>query len=241
MPLCRYSSLRAAAFVVQGLIALALGLILALLPAAWVSWTTAAVFLVFGLKLLVTDEEKQETEISPSKHRIVLTQFLMVTAASGAMPVKLERPPSSRTSMLQQVVIGATSDSGRIGARGQCRSLSERGSPDIGFGGRQASCSACLPSSPYFIDDYRSSCGSLVRSHVFSDHVRSGALVGARCEASDRPRSRGCEGHRCRSYRCPVSEVARGRSARGNAVMKRGAILLGSGQCRHWPIQPHRS
>jgi putative Ca2+/H+ antiporter (TMEM165/GDT1 family) len=95
--------------VVQGLIALALGSILALLPAAWVLWTTAAVFLFFGIKLLITDEEKQETEISPSKHRIVLTTFLMVTAAewgdasqigTAALVAHLHAPV--------QVVIGAT-------------------------------------------------------------------------------------------------------------------------------------
>jgi putative Ca2+/H+ antiporter (TMEM165/GDT1 family) len=97
------------AFVVQGMIALALGSILALLPAAWVLWTTAAVFLFFGIKLLVTNEEKQETDVSPSPHRVALTAFLMVTAAewgdasqigTAALVAHLHAPV--------QVVIGAT-------------------------------------------------------------------------------------------------------------------------------------
>jgi len=98
-----------AAFVVQGLIALALGSLLALLPAAWVLWITAAVFLFFGIKLLVTNEERTETDSAPSNHRIALTTFLMVTAAewgdasqigTAALVAHLHAPV--------QVVIGAT-------------------------------------------------------------------------------------------------------------------------------------
>ena len=98
-----------AAFVVQGLIALALGSLLALLPAAWVLWITAAVFLFFGIKLLVTDEKEGATEAPPSKRRVALTTFLMVTAAewgdasqigTAALVAHLHAPI--------QVVIGAT-------------------------------------------------------------------------------------------------------------------------------------
>jgi len=98
-----------AAFVVQGLIALALGSLLAMLPAAWVVWITAGVFLFFGIKLLVTNEEKSETESTPSKHRVAITTFFMVTAAewgdasqigTAALVAHLHAPV--------QVVIGAT-------------------------------------------------------------------------------------------------------------------------------------
>jgi len=98
-----------AAFVVQGLIALALGSLLALLPATWVLWITATVFLFFGIKLLVTNEEKSEMETSPSQHRVAITTFLMVTAAewgdasqigTAALVAHLHSPV--------EVVIGAT-------------------------------------------------------------------------------------------------------------------------------------
>lgn len=98
-----------AAFVVQGFIALGLGSLLALLPAAWVVWITAAVFLFFGIKLLVTNEEHTEAAEPPSKRRVAVTAFLMVTAAewgdasqigTAALVAHLHAPV--------QVVIGAT-------------------------------------------------------------------------------------------------------------------------------------
>jgi putative Ca2+/H+ antiporter (TMEM165/GDT1 family) len=99
-----------AAFVVQGAIAFALGSLLALLPAFWVHWITAAVFAFFGLRLLLT-EEKVESEEAPATphHRIALVAFGLVTAAewgdasqigTAALVAHLHHPI--------QVVIGAT-------------------------------------------------------------------------------------------------------------------------------------
>ena len=72
-----------AAFLVQGLIAFALGSLLALLPHVWVLWITAAVFGFFGVRLLLTKEEETDGEEAAPKssHRVAVTAFLMVTAA----------------------------------------------------------------------------------------------------------------------------------------------------------------
>jgi Ca2+/H+ antiporter, TMEM165/GDT1 family len=99
-----------AAFVLQGGIALVLGSLLALLPHAWVVWITAAVFAFFGLKLLLTNEEKSDDEkTTAAPHRVALTAFAMVTAAewgdasqigTAALVAHLRSP--------WQVVAGAT-------------------------------------------------------------------------------------------------------------------------------------
>jgi putative Ca2+/H+ antiporter (TMEM165/GDT1 family) len=71
-----------AAFVLQGLIAFALGWLLALLPAFWVHWITAAVFAFFGLRLLFTEEKVESEEaMTTPHHRIALVAFGLVTAA----------------------------------------------------------------------------------------------------------------------------------------------------------------
>lgn len=70
-----------AAFLVQGVIALALGSVLTLLPHLVVKWVTVAVFGFFGLKLLFTREEETVEEEPPSHHKLATTAFLMVTAA----------------------------------------------------------------------------------------------------------------------------------------------------------------
>lgn len=98
-----------AAFVVQGCIAIALGSLLALLPAMWVPWITAGVFLFFGLKLLLEKAEHTEEKVTPTKRRVALSAFFMVTAAewgdasqigTAALVAHLHAPV--------QVVVGAT-------------------------------------------------------------------------------------------------------------------------------------
>jgi Ca2+/H+ antiporter, TMEM165/GDT1 family len=99
-----------AAFVVQGAIAFALGWLLALLPAFWVHWITAAVFAFFGLRLLLTEEEVENEEAPTTPHhRIALAAFGLVTAAewgdasqigTAALVAHLHHPI--------QVVVGAT-------------------------------------------------------------------------------------------------------------------------------------
>jgi putative Ca2+/H+ antiporter (TMEM165/GDT1 family) len=71
-----------AAFVVQGGIALALGSLLAFLPHVWIAWITAVTFAFFGVKLLITNEEKvDESAAAARSHKVALTTFAMVTAA----------------------------------------------------------------------------------------------------------------------------------------------------------------
>jgi putative Ca2+/H+ antiporter (TMEM165/GDT1 family) len=98
-----------AAFVLQGAIALALGSLLALLPAVWVHWTTAAVFAFFGVRLLMTEEKVESEEPAAPHHRIALVAFGMVTAAewgdasqigTAALVARLHHPI--------QVLLGAT-------------------------------------------------------------------------------------------------------------------------------------
>lgn len=99
-----------AAFVVQGAIALVLGSLLNLLPLPVVRWVTAAVFAFFGMRLLLVREESANREpIQPSKRRLAITAFAMVTAAewgdasqigTAALVAHLHAP--------LQVVVGAT-------------------------------------------------------------------------------------------------------------------------------------
>lgn len=70
-----------AAFVVQGLIALALGSVLSLLPVQTVRWLTAVVFAFFGVRLLLTREEAAKEEVEPSNRRVAMSAFIMVMAA----------------------------------------------------------------------------------------------------------------------------------------------------------------
>jgi putative Ca2+/H+ antiporter (TMEM165/GDT1 family) len=98
-----------AAFVLQGAIAFALGSLLALLPAVWVHWVTAAVFAFFGIRLLMTEEKVESEEPATPHHRIALVAFGMVTAAewgdasqigTAALVAHLHHPI--------QVLLGAT-------------------------------------------------------------------------------------------------------------------------------------
>jgi Ca2+/H+ antiporter, TMEM165/GDT1 family len=100
-----------AAFVVQGLIAVGLGSLLALLPAKWIQWLTGAIFLFFGLLLLLKDEPHSEQETNKTRHarRVTLTTFGLVFAAewgdatqigSAALVARFRAP--------LQVFVGAT-------------------------------------------------------------------------------------------------------------------------------------
>lgn len=120
-----------------------------MLPAAWVVWITAGVFLFFGIKLLVTNEETSKTESTPSKHRVAITTFFMVTAAewgdasqigTAALVAHLHAPV--------QVVIGATLGlwAGSALAVGVGRVIGTR-IPPTGCGAQPESCFARSPSS----------------------------------------------------------------------------------------------
>jgi putative Ca2+/H+ antiporter (TMEM165/GDT1 family) len=71
-----------AAFLVQTLVAMVLGSLLARLPHAVLRWAVAAAFLGFGLVLLLTDppsDEEAPRELSP--HRSFLSTFWLILAA----------------------------------------------------------------------------------------------------------------------------------------------------------------
>ena len=70
-----------AAFVAQGLIAVALGSLLARLPPVAVRWAAAAAFLAFGLLLLLRDEKPEEEKREESHHRAFVQSFAMVFIA----------------------------------------------------------------------------------------------------------------------------------------------------------------
>jgi putative Ca2+/H+ antiporter (TMEM165/GDT1 family) len=100
-----------AAFVVQGMIAVGLGSLLALLPAKWIHWLTAAIFLFFGLLLLFKEESPhvQRTSKASNAGRMMLTTFGLVFAAewgdatqigSAALVARFRAPV--------QVFVGAT-------------------------------------------------------------------------------------------------------------------------------------
>lgn len=69
------------AFVLQGLIAVALGSLLAQLPPQAVRWFTAAVFTVFGLLLLAREEKEEQQKEPPSHRRVFFTSLGLVFLA----------------------------------------------------------------------------------------------------------------------------------------------------------------
>lgn len=69
------------AFVVQNLVALALGSLLARLSPQIVRWIAAAVFLVFGLLLLLREDRPEKDNATQSQHRAFVQSFLLVLAA----------------------------------------------------------------------------------------------------------------------------------------------------------------
>jgi putative Ca2+/H+ antiporter (TMEM165/GDT1 family) len=101
-----------AAFVVQGLIAVGLGDLLAHLPKSYVRWGTAAAFFGCGLWLLLKKEEDEgddEAKAEPTFWRQLGTSFVLVFAAefgdatqigSAALVARFRAPV--------QVFIGAT-------------------------------------------------------------------------------------------------------------------------------------
>ncbi len=99
------------AFVAQGIVAVGLGSLLALLPAKWIHWLTAATFLFFGLLLLFKEEShpEQGTDKTRRTGRVMLTTFGLVFAAewgdatqigSAALVARFRAPV--------QVFVGAT-------------------------------------------------------------------------------------------------------------------------------------
>ncbi|MGZ6142913.1 MAG: TMEM165/GDT1 family protein [Myxococcales bacterium] len=70
-----------AAFLAQGLVAVALGSLLARLPPQAVRWTAAAVFLAFGLFLLLRDEPEEEASADQPHHKAFVEAFLLVFLA----------------------------------------------------------------------------------------------------------------------------------------------------------------
>jgi Ca2+/H+ antiporter, TMEM165/GDT1 family len=99
-----------AAFVVQGIIALALGTLLTFLPHAVIGWLTAAVFVIFGL-LLLFKNEKQEAEqaVSKSGLRLALTTFTLVFLAEWGDATQIGTATLvAQTGAPLQVFVGAT-------------------------------------------------------------------------------------------------------------------------------------
>lgn len=101
-----------AAFVVQGVIALGLGMALGRLSAELVRWVTVAVFLGFGVALLAKREASvgdQDKPLPPRFGQVVLTSFIFVFLAewgdasqigTAALVAHLRAPA--------QVIVGAT-------------------------------------------------------------------------------------------------------------------------------------
>jgi putative Ca2+/H+ antiporter (TMEM165/GDT1 family) len=69
------------AFFAQNLVALALGSLLARMSPRIVRWVAAAVFLVFGLLLLLRKERAESEDAAQSQHRALVQSFLLVFAA----------------------------------------------------------------------------------------------------------------------------------------------------------------
>lgn len=69
-----------AAFLVQGFVAVALGSVIGQLPPAAIRWTTAALFLAFGL-FLVLGKDAEEAPPPRSKRKAILEAFLLVFLA----------------------------------------------------------------------------------------------------------------------------------------------------------------
>ena len=90
-----------AAFFLQGLIALGLGAILSYLPPDVVRFGAAAVFLGFGLLLILKDETAEEEKVPPPGRKLFIGAFLMVFIAefgdatqigSAALVARLHAP-----------------------------------------------------------------------------------------------------------------------------------------------------
>ena len=69
------------AFLLQGFVALLLGSLLSRLPPQAVRWTAAAVFLGFGLLLLLRDEEEGGEAAPQSQHKAFAAAFVLVFLA----------------------------------------------------------------------------------------------------------------------------------------------------------------
>ena len=99
-----------AAFVVQGIIALALGTLLTFLPHVVIGWLTAAVFVIFGL-LLLFKSEKQEEDGTPASSgiRLALTTFTLVFLAEWGDATQIGTATLvAETGAPLQVFLGAT-------------------------------------------------------------------------------------------------------------------------------------
>ncbi len=99
-----------AAFVVQGAVALLLGTLLSHLPPGVIGWLTAAVFVGFGLLLLLKDE-KAESEANAPKggHQVAVQSFLMVFIAEWGDATQIGTAALvAETGAPAQVFIGAT-------------------------------------------------------------------------------------------------------------------------------------
>ncbi len=72
-----------AAFVVQSLMAVALGFLVARLPAQVVRWTAAAILLLFGLLLLVRDEPEETIQPREGRRALVEAFALVFLAEIG--------------------------------------------------------------------------------------------------------------------------------------------------------------
>jgi len=99
-----------AAFVVQSAIALLLGALLARLPHAVVGWLTAAVFVGFGLLLLLREEKEGANEaVAKGGHRVAAATFLMIFIAEWGDATQLGTATLvAETGAPVQVFIGAT-------------------------------------------------------------------------------------------------------------------------------------
>ncbi len=69
------------AFLVQNLVAVALGTLLARMSPEVIRWTAALVFLVFGLLLLLREERPESESAQQSPHRAFVQSFLLVFVA----------------------------------------------------------------------------------------------------------------------------------------------------------------
>ena len=97
------------AFLAQGAVALLLGSLLAKLPPQAVRWTAAAVFLGFGLLLLLRDEPEEEEQALPRRQAFAAAFIMVFLAEMGdatqiGTAALVARFPGARASVL----IGST-------------------------------------------------------------------------------------------------------------------------------------